>query len=221
MPWQRATLRAMEICFACVRVETAAPLIATWATLDDRVHVARRSTASAQVALAARAAVRALLARETVHATWTIRTTPSGKPYAWAPGMQVGPAITLSHSRHMVAVAIGPTETPLGIDIEAHKCRAYDDIAAFTFGPDERAAVEAGGADVFYRIWTAREARAKATGHGLAEVLVHADLTGASVDLGCWQHDGFFFRHLRPFSCYSLTIAAVAPLASARQVNLK
>jgi 4'-phosphopantetheinyl transferase len=210
----------MMIRFACLSAADAAPLIALWATPSDREHVARRRPAAARDALAARAALRALLAKETGHGVWDLRADASGKPFAWTREGEPGPAVTVSHSAGIVAVAVGAQGAALGIDIEFHRPRKYDRVAAYVFGSAERAAVEAGGAEAFYRIWTAREARAKATGRGLAEVLVGGDRVGAGDDLGCWRQDGFFFRHQRPFQHYSMTIAADAPLPLTASVAL-
>jgi 4'-phosphopantetheinyl transferase EntD len=202
----------MEVHFACLSADTAVPLIDIWTTPADRAQFDQRPPAAARDALAARAALRAMLAKETGYGPWELRADGAGKPFAWTQAGEVGPAITLSHSAGMVAVAVGAPGTALGIDIEVHKPREYDKIAAQFFGPEERVAVECGGADAFYRIWTAREARAKATGIGFADVLFGGDRVGAGADLGRWQQACFFFRHQRPLRHFSLTLAANAPL---------
>lgn len=166
--------------------------------------------AAARRSQLARVVLHALLSRVTGREDWVLRTAASGKPYL----LDDGPAISLSHSSEMIAAAVDLAGRPLGIDLECHKPRDFHAIAAQWFGPHERAAVARTGIAAFYRIWTAREARAKALGTGLAEALRAGDTVGAgsgnTVGAGSgdgWISGGFWFFHDRPVPGYSLTIA--------------
>src|SRR5258706_13697182 len=81
-------------------------------------------------------------------------------------------AASLSHSRDQVLCAIAPTGL-VGVDVERIRPRnEWDQLAAFVLHPAERARAEA-ATDVarwrgFYRVWTLKEAMAKALGVGLA-----------------------------------------------------
>lgn len=142
-------------------------------------------------ALLARAALRALLAQETGRPDWQILRTPHGKPFVVAASGAPGPAVSLAHTRGMVAVAVAQ-DGDLGIDIERHRPRDFAALAAQAFGVREQAEVAAGGPDAFYRIWTLREAVAKATGEGLALAANGRDLVacGAPGSWHCTDHGG-------------------------------
>jgi 4'-phosphopantetheinyl transferase len=109
-----------------------------------------------------------------------------------------------------VAVAIAPAGA-LGIDIERHRTRDFAALAARAFGPAERAEVAASGADAFYRIWTLREAVAKATGEGLALAANGRDLVegGASEPYRRTEHGGrvWHLAHVRIAPDCSLAVA--------------
>ena len=158
--------------------------------------------AAARRSQLARVVLHALLSGVTGRDDWVVRTAASGKPYL----LDDGPAISLSHSGEMIAAAVDLAGRPLGIDLECHKPRDFHAIAAQWFGPHERAAVARTGMAAFYRIWTAREARAKALGTGLAGALRAGNTVGARSGDG-WISGGFWFFHDRPVPGYSLTIA--------------
>jgi 4'-phosphopantetheinyl transferase len=139
--------------------------VAHWVTEADRCEVQDRRHAA--VALLARAALRALLARETGRADWQLVRSPLGKPFMVGPDGRPGPSVSLSHTAGIVAVALA-ADGALGVDIEHHRPRDFTRLASQAFGEVERAAVARGGAEAFYHIWTLREAIAKATGEGLA-----------------------------------------------------
>jgi 4'-phosphopantetheinyl transferase len=154
-------------------------LIDRWASADDRADIApgRRAGSS----LLARAALRALLAKNTGRTDWQIVRSPLGKPFVVTPSGSPGPAISLSHAGATVAVAMAEVGA-LGIDIEQHRPRDFAAIAAQAFGSAERAEVAASGTAAFYRIWTLREAMAKATGEGLGLAANGCDLVAGHAD---------------------------------------
>lgn len=148
-------------------------LVAVWPTPADRAYAAGRKRPG--TSLLALAALRALLSRVTGNADWRITRSSFGKPALEAGDGTAGPAISLSHTAGLTAVAIARGGS-VGIDVEHHRQRHFDALADQALGPAERAEVAAGGACAFYRIWTLREAMAKATGAGLALAINRHDL---------------------------------------------
>jgi 4'-phosphopantetheinyl transferase len=158
---------------------TARTLIARWASDQDRADTMPGHRAASS--LLARAALRALLAQHTSLADWRIVRNRLGKPFVVAPsGGALGPAVSLSHTGGTVAVAMAQAGA-LGIDIEGHRPRDFPALAAQAFGPVEQEEVAMSGGDGFYRIWTLREAMAKATGEGLALAVNGRDLVEGGV----------------------------------------
>jgi 4'-phosphopantetheinyl transferase len=153
--------------------ELSDALVARWAVPADHAYAARRRRGEAS--LRALAALRGLLFVVTGEDGWRVVRTPLGKPCVVNAAGQSGPAISLSHSRGLAAVAVARAEA-VGIDVERHRARDAAALAAQAFGPAERAEVAAGGLGAFYRIWTLREAMAKATGDGLALAANRFDL---------------------------------------------
>src|SRR5262245_42142179 len=122
--------------------------------------------------LLARALLRRLLA-ESPGAPFggTLDVEPSGRPIARGRKGGAAPAVAISHSGGWVACAVA-NRGQVGIDIEAYRPgRDIVGIAGLAFGDGERRAVEREGAAAFYRIWTSRDALAKARGRGLAEAV--------------------------------------------------
>ena len=110
----------------------------------------------------------------------------SGRPYLAAKGTHRMPFISLSHSRGWIACAA--TEIgPVGIDIERQRPgRDHGGISSVAFGPLEQARVAEAGARAFYRIWTLREAIAKACGQGLTLATDGRDRVHDGPDEGEW-----------------------------------
>ena len=115
-----------------------------------------------------------------------IRSESSGRPYLATKRGHRLPFISLSHSRGWVACAA--TEIgPVGIDIERQRPgRDHIRISSVAFGPLEQARVTEAGACAFYRIWTLREAVAKACGQGLALATDGRDRAHDGPDEGEW-----------------------------------
>lgn len=116
-----------------------------------------------------------------------IDTEPSGRPYLAGTGLPAVPFISVSHSRGWVACAA--TEIgPLGVDIELPRPgRNTDQIAAAAFGPLEIQRIQRTGERGFYRIWTVREAIAKATGEGLRLATDRRDRAHQGPEEGNWK----------------------------------
>jgi len=115
---------------------------------------------------------------------------PEGRPVIRAANCRRLASISLSHSRGWLAGALS-TDGAIGIDIEYHKPdRDFATLASAAFGPQERQLVEGGGATEFYRIWTLREAMAKALGIGLSLVTDGRDhVTPNAVEARNWYLD--------------------------------
>jgi 4'-phosphopantetheinyl transferase len=189
---------------ACIRDAMAAALVPRWATRADRSHAAVRRRPEAS--LHALAALRALLFATTRRADWVVARAASGKPSVMTADGRDGPSISLSHTHGCVAVAVA-WSVEIGIDVECHRPRDFAALADQAFGPEEQREVVAGGLGAFYRIWTLREAMAKATGDGLALVLNRHDLADGVTGHRAVKRDRWALLHLRPEPGYSLGLA--------------
>lgn len=97
----------------------------------------------------------------------TFRYGPQGKPW-----LESGPSFNLSHTGERVLIAV-TREGRLGVDIEEVKpVRDLEALAERNFSPDETARVSSTSAtnrpELFFRIWTRKEAFLKALGGGLS-----------------------------------------------------
>ncbi|MDJ0314391.1 4'-phosphopantetheinyl transferase superfamily protein [Arthrobacter sp. H35-D1] len=87
---------------------------------------------------------------------------PHGKPVI------EGSNLSLSRVRDMVLVASAATGQPLGADLEAFPRQLHSGFDAFALSPVEREALSHTDVESRIRLWVAKEAALKATGHGLA-----------------------------------------------------
>ncbi len=135
-----------------------------WSRPSDLCYSARERSRLA------RALLRLLLAESTgVTFGWTFDVETSGRPIARRKSGGSVPPIAISHSGGWVACAVA-SRGQIGIDIEAYRPgRDIMGIAGLAFGDGERQHVRREGVAAFYRIWTSREALAKARGRGLVE----------------------------------------------------
>jgi 4'-phosphopantetheinyl transferase len=92
-----------------------------------------------------------------------IRLTEYGKPYITAADAL---HFNISHSGDHVVLAM--SDAPVGVDIEQRMPIEWQQISQ-TFGEKEREMLDKAGDPIscFYRIWTMREAFAKADGRGI------------------------------------------------------
>ena len=90
-----------------------------------------------------------------------IKRTPEGKPYA------EGYNFSVSHSGDIFACAFA--DSNVGIDIQHSRNVKADRIAERYFTEREAAGIES--EDDFFRLWTRKEAYAKYTGRGLAQIM--------------------------------------------------
>ncbi len=126
-----------------------------------------------------------------------------------------GIEVALSHSKMIAACAISDLG-PIGIDVEYCAERSIDEIAASVFGPRERRAVVSGGPSAFYRIWTLREALAKASGARFSILDSEHDFFANAPRTGIWpsaigQQEWLFSTGAFPGGYAYAIAAAVAP----------
>ena len=106
---------------------------------------------------------------------WTFEVKPGGKPHLSASHVGVDLAFNVSHTRGLVACAIG-RGVDIGVDVESID-RAVEgrDIATRYFSPDEVRLLDACDAVErrvrFIELWTLKEAYVKAIGRGLGHSL--------------------------------------------------
>jgi phosphopantetheinyl transferase len=111
----------------------------------------------------------------------------TGRPFLAPIGSTPLPFISLSHSGGWVGCAASDIG-PVGIDLERpRRDRNLTGIAEAAFGPKERERARDTGSAGFYRIWTLREAIAKATGEGLALATDCRDRVDQGPEDGTWQ----------------------------------
>jgi len=177
-----------------------------WSRPRDASYSARARS------LLARALLRRLLAESTgAPSGWTFDVDISGQPVARLRCGGRAPSITISHSGGWVACAVA-NGGQIGIDIEV--CRPGRDImgiAGLAFGPGERRDVEREGAVAFYRVWTLREALAKARGRGLAQVADGIDRIERSpadgLQLRRIGDEAWWLTHATPLEGLTLALA--------------
>ena len=173
-----------DLLWAVLRTDSRAAglLLRHWSTAEDQLAVSRRESR------VARALARRLLVEVTGISgnDWSIRYLRSGRPISMNRRRGIGPAISISHSQGWVA-CVASTTTAVGIDIEVNtRAHDYEGIAHLAFGAGERARIARDGPLAFYRIWTLREALAKALGVGLEFVCDGHDYFEDGPDDGAW-----------------------------------
>ena len=109
------------------------------------------------------------------NALLSLPSTRLGKPYACIRGSPVEVSFSVSHSGSHGLVACARSRA-LGVDVEEYSCRNdMEAIARMVCSAAEQAslACAAGQArsDMFFRLWTMKEALSKATGLGMTEDL--------------------------------------------------
>jgi 4'-phosphopantetheinyl transferase len=196
------------------RPDEADRLIASFATSDDRRACERYSRfGRKRQALTARALVRSLLAELFGRRakSWKICYHTSGKPVVKAGAGHEPVQISVSHSRDLVACAVTDIGA-IGIDVEfCASYRPFKKIAATAFGDGERTAAERDDESTFYKIWTLREALAKASGVGLQHVAGRSDLFAAAPTGEVWctvvEQERWIFYHQRLLAVYAFSVA--------------
>ncbi|RDJ25213.1 hypothetical protein DWF00_18685 [Bosea caraganae] len=141
----------------------------------------------------------------------SILRDPTGRPVLEAGAREVTPVISISHANGFVAAAYGFVPG-LGLDLECSaKERDIAGIAELAFGPAERRQVAQDGPKAFYRIWTGREALAKATGRAFAQLTDRCDYLAGPVSGGVMRahvdETAWSVAHAKPSDQMFLSIA--------------
>jgi 4'-phosphopantetheinyl transferase len=185
----RTLQQAVGLAVESASGEGADRLLRRWGREADQAAATRRNPAAARRSRLARASLRGLLADlagidgDDV----TFAADGRGKPEVRLASGRIVPAIAISDSGDLVAVA-ATFAGELGVDIERHRFdRPFRDLAEFAFGPKECRASTSPAA--FYRTWTLREAMAKATGDGLRLAADRKDRFVGGPRYGCWRVD--------------------------------
>lgn len=121
-----------------------------------------------------RAALRAGLCRQLgcSNKRLTFGSSSYGKPFALVDNVPATISFNLSHSGQHGLIAFAP-QGRLGVDVEERIARRdFDDLSEAVFGPHERSIIAfARGCDkvqLFFRLWTIKEALIKALGMGFS-----------------------------------------------------
>ncbi len=204
----------LRYCHCDLSQSNTRSFIEALATAEDQHHAERyKRPARSLQSLAGRALIRALVRQSGVATpeAFEIETSPAGRPNGRLGNVVFD--ISISHSDDLVAAALTDIG-PIGIDVEHEKTtRAYRQIAERIFGAQEQQSVQQEGSAAFYRIWTLREAFAKARDVSFAEVLAPTDHFGSVKDLSSRQiaNRPWLFRHQRCGAAYSLSLALTSP----------
>jgi phosphopantetheinyl transferase len=120
---------------------------------------------------------------------WQVTRNQDGKPTLVNADGQSAIEVSLSHSGPLALVGITDLGE-IGVDLEFRTPRrSISEIAAYAFGSQERRMVESAGLAAFYRIWTLREALAKACGIGFPMLADGRDYFAQAPKTGTWQSE--------------------------------
>jgi len=169
--------------------------------------------------IAAHALNRALLSHWTGHeaSSWRFTVGDHGKPEVVAPPEHPGLRVNLSHTRSLVAAAL-TLDHDIGVDVEwVRRSCDIDALSQRVFTPEERVMLdntpEAQKRDVFFTLWTLKEAYIKATGKGLSQPLSSFYFELDPLTIGfktpSAQNDplGWQFHHMRLGEEHRLSLA--------------
>ena len=118
---------------------------------------------------------------------WPLKKNRDGKPTVAIADGQSAIEVSVSHSGALALAGITDLGE-IGVDVEYRTSgRSVSEIAAYAFGPQEQQAVESAGPGAFYRIWTLREALAKACGIGFPMLADGRDYFPEALSSGSWQ----------------------------------
>ncbi|MDY0885231.1 4'-phosphopantetheinyl transferase family protein [Dongia soli] len=127
-----------------------------------------------------------------VAADWRIETESSGRPIVFSPNLRspepdhLLPSVSIAHSGGWVMCGMSQ-EGKIGVDLEMLRSdRNWQGMAESAFGPQEVRRAAQHGMPGFYRLWTLREAMAKATGEGWPAVTDKQDRADTGPDTGIW-----------------------------------
>jgi 4'-phosphopantetheinyl transferase len=118
---------------------------------------------------------------------WKLSRNHAGRPTLSSPDGPVSMRVSLSHCGPFALAAITDCGE-IGVDLEVRNPkRSICEIAEYAFGAREQDVVKSDGMRAFYRIWTLREAFAKARGLGFSILADGRDYFAEAPDSGIWQ----------------------------------
>jgi len=158
-------------------------------TGPERLRADRfRAEADRTAFIAGRMLIRAALSEWTGAKTVPLKIDERGKPFC---PLEDTPSFNLSHAGGWVALALS-TKGAVGIDLEDLNRRVdRAKLVARYFSAAEQTAIAEGPPEMFFEIWTRKEARLKATGQGIRVPLNQVDT------LSCRD---MTFEHFKPDS---------------------
>ncbi len=186
---------AVEVYLAHASVDATARGLGWLDAAERRRADAFRSEAARDLFVAARATLRIQLGRRLGGAPETIRfgLGDHGKPTLAAPWDAAGWHFNVSHSGTLALVAIARS-LAVGIDVEridAIPAGEMEGLSASHFSAAEmrrwRAADAAGRTEMFFRVWTRKEAVLKAWGVGFVDDLAAVDTVPGPRVLEKWS----------------------------------
>ena len=138
-----------------------------------------------------------------------------------------GTPVSRTHSHGHAGVAIGPTGTRVGIDLEREVDRDFVRLSEIAYAPAENAWLRELPAGErrrsFYCLWTLKEAFAKALELDLATALVqcrfartHEGLLATIPTCARWSAAVF-----APYQGFRMAVVSVAPVGVAREVPIE
>ncbi len=118
---------------------------------------------------------------------WKLARNDDGRPALAGLGAPNVIEVSLSHSGLFALAAITDLGQ-IGVDLEYRVPeRSIYELANYAFGRQEQGIVESEGPVAFYRIWTLREALAKACGIGFPMLADGRDYFSNAPNSGIWQ----------------------------------
>jgi 4'-phosphopantetheinyl transferase len=115
----------------------------------------------------------------------SIELASGGKPFFSHPQ---APCFNLSHSANWLFLAFCRDQAP-GVDVEeSSRVNNVNALADRFFSASEREQVHQGGREEFFRLWTRKEARLKASGEGLRVRLSDLDTLAEEAE-GLWHFE--------------------------------
>src|SRR5260221_10001522 len=172
-----------------IRSADAAALLGKFSEDSDTLGLSRASAQRRRQRAVARSLTRYLIETRVGQSRndYCLSSDDDGAPRVTLTGAaSVHLSASASHS-HNLAVSVLSTLGAVGIDVEfAKRRRSHEAIAAAVYGERERSLCQQGGLDAFYRIWTLREALAKASRSGFSALLANTDHFGSPHDGRTW-----------------------------------
>lgn len=183
-----------------------------WLADDERARYQGLGTAIARAQyLVGRGWLREVLARYLAcePARIALSYGAAGKPMLAAP-VRAAVHFNLAHTDGLLV--LGVCAGPVGVDVESHQARDTQSLSRRFFSHEEQAALAklAGPAreEAFYRLWTLKEAGAKACGRGIGRVWSRLGFACEPLAQEASGPSPWRFAHTASLAGYSIAVAA-------------